>query len=71
MFGPTNMSGFGGQSPFGNMMNMIQQFYQFRNSFQGNPQQKVQELLNSGQMSQNQLSQLMQMAQQFRAMMPK
>lgn len=53
--------------PFQNVANMIQQFNQFRSTFQGNPQQKVQELLNSGQMSQEQFNQLSQMAQQFRS----
>lgn len=56
-----------GGGPFQNMMNMVQQFNQFRSTFQGNPQQKVQELLNSGQMTQEQFNQLSNMAQQFRA----
>lgn len=56
-----------GGGPFQNMMNMVQQFNQFRSTFQGNPQQKVQELLNSGQMTQEQFNQLSSMAQQFRA----
>jgi len=60
---PMNM--FGG--PFGNMMNMMRQFNQFRSTFQGDPKQKVQELLNSGQMSQEQFNQLSNMAQQFRS----
>lgn len=51
--------------PFGNMMNMMQQFNQFRSTFQGNPQQKVQELLSSGQMTQEQFNQLSQMARTF------
>ena len=51
--------------PFQNMANMIQQFNQFRQTFQGDPKQKVQELLNSGQMSQAQFNQLSQLAQQF------
>lgn len=51
--------------PFGNMQNMLQQFQQFRQNFQGDPQQKVQELLNSGKMSQEQYSTLRVMAQQF------
>lgn len=55
-----------GNGPFQNMMSMIQQFNQFRSTFQGNPQQKVQELLNSGKMTQEQFNQLSQMAQQFR-----
>ena len=51
------------QMPF--PMNMIQQFNQFRQTFQGDPQQQVQQLLNSGQMTQEQFNQLQQMAQQF------
>ena len=37
--------------PMGNMMGMIRQFNEFRQSFQGDPKAKVQELLTSGQMS--------------------
>lgn len=55
--------------PFGNMQNMINQFNQFRQSFQGNPQQQVQELLNSGRMSQEQFNQLKQLADQFQGML--
>ena len=50
---------------FGNMPsnngNILQQFLHF----QGDPQQKVQELLNSGQMTQEQFNQLSVMAQEF------
>lgn len=47
-------------------LNMIQQlFNQFRNTFQGDPHQQVMNLLNSGQMSQEQFNQLSTMAQQF------
>ena len=48
---------------------MIQQFNQFRNSFQGNPQEEVQKLISSGKMSQQQLNQLQSMATQFQKMM--
>ena len=48
-----------------NQNNMISQFNQFRNSFRGNPQQKVQELLNSGKISQAQYNRAVQMANQF------
>ena len=48
-----------------NPMNMMQQFMQFKNNFQGDPQQAVMNLLNSGQMSQSQLNQLQGMARQF------
>ena len=58
------MQGF--NNPFGDMFNLIQQFNAFKQSFQGNPKEKVQELLNSGQMTQEQFNQLSQMAQQFR-----
>lgn len=53
---------------FGGIMNFKNQFAQFQQnlSSQGiNPQQKVQELLNSGQMSQQQFEQLRQMANQI------
>lgn len=52
--------------PFGNAFDMMNKFNAFRSTFQGNPQQKVQELLNSGQMSQEQFNQLSTMAQLFR-----
>ena len=45
--------------------NMLQQFQQFRNSFRGNPQQMVQQMLQSGQINEAQLQQAMQMARQF------
>ena len=57
--------------PFGNMAQVMQRFQQFASTFRGDPKQKVQELLNSGQMSQQQFNQLQQMANQFRQMMPK
>lgn len=56
-------------TPFGNAMQMMQQFNQFRQQFTGDPQKQVQQLMDSGQMNQNQFNQLYQMAQQFRQMM--
>ena len=44
---------------------MIAQFEKFRSSFKGNPQEKVQELLNSGQMTQEQYNYLQSVAAQF------
>ena len=41
-----------------NPMQMINEFNQFRSQFNGDPKQKVQELVASGQMSQQQLNQL-------------
>lgn len=55
-------------NPFGNMMQLMQQFQQFANNFKGNPEQRLQEMLNSGQMSQQQYNQCSQLAQQFQNM---
>lgn len=48
--------------------NMLQRFQQFRQNFHGNPQQQVQQLLNSGKVSQQQYNQAVQIAQQFQRM---
>lgn len=47
------------------MPNFIQQFNQFKSIFKGDPKQQVQNMLNSGQMSQSQFNQLSQMATQI------
>lgn len=57
------------RGPFDNAANIMQQFNQFKSTFQGDPQQKVQELLQSGQMSQQQFNQLSAMAQTFRQLL--
>lgn len=49
-----------------NNNNMVEQFNQFKQSMNCDPRQKVQELLNSGQMSQAQFNQLRNMANQFK-----
>lgn len=62
MFGnmmPNNMGQFG---------NIIQQFQQFRNNFHGDPRQQVQQLLNSGRVSQEQYNQAVQMANMLQKM---
>ena len=51
--------------PLGNMMKFMQELNKFRSSFQGDPQQKVQELLKSGQMTQQQYAQYEQLAKQI------
>ena len=55
--------------PFGNMMQMMQKFNDFKKNFQGDPQQQIQQMLNSGQISQAQLNQYVQMAKQFQKFM--
>ena len=48
-----------------NMQNVLQQFQQFRQSFKGNPQEQIQQLLNSGRISQAQYNQAVQMANEL------
>lgn len=55
--------------PFGNLQQMMQQFNQFRQTFQGDPKQTVMNMVNSGRISQQQLNQAQQMARQFQQMM--
>ena len=50
---------------FQNPIQMIQQFNQFKRTFQGDPKAEVQKLLTSGKLNQQQLNQLQSMAQQF------
>lgn len=56
-------------APFSNIQNMMQSLNQFRQNLQGDPKQQVQQLLNSGKMSQNQYNQLSQMATQIQNML--
>lgn len=48
--------------------NFLSKFQQFRQNFKGNPQEQVQQLLNSGKVSQEQYNRAVQMAQQFQRM---
>lgn len=56
-------------TPLGGMQNLIQQYKQFRQTFHGDPQQKVQEMLNSGQITQEQVNQARSMATEFQKLM--
>ena len=50
----------------GNTMSpMMQQLMNFRKTFTGNPQQMVQQMINSGRISQEQVNQLAQQANQI------
>ena len=57
----------GGNNPFA----IVEQFINFANNFKGNPQQEVQKLLSSGQMTQQQLNALQGQATQFRQLLSK
>lgn len=53
-------------NPFANAFQLMQQIQQFANNFKGNPDNVLQDMLNSGRMSQQQYNQCSQLAQQFR-----
>ena len=48
-----------------NVLNMIKQFQDFKQNFKGDPKQMVQQMLNSGQISQEQYNQAVQMANEL------
>lgn len=59
----------GGTMLPGNMGNLIQKFNDFKRTFQGNPQEQIQQMLNSGKLSQAQYNQAVQMANAFAQML--
>lgn len=61
----TAMGGAPMPGPMGNMSQMMQAFQQFRSQFTGDPKQAVQQMLNSGKISQEQFNKAQQMARQF------
>lgn len=52
-----------------NSNTLLAKFNEFKNAFQGDPKQKVQELLNSGKVSQEQYNRAVQMANQLQGML--
>ena len=49
--------------------NFLQRFNQFRQNFSGNPQQQIQQMLNSGQITQEQYNLAVQQAQNIMRML--
>lgn len=49
--------------------NLIQRFNQFRQNFHGDPRQQVQQLLNSGKITQQQYNDAMQKARMLQNML--
>lgn len=49
--------------------NLIQRFNQFRQNFHGDPRQQVQQLLNSGRVTQQQYNEAMQKARMLQDML--
>lgn len=63
-----NVFGGGGNGPSlipPGIRNLITSFQQFKQTFQGDPRQQVQDLLNSGRISQDQYNQAVQMANEL------
>ena len=58
-------------NPFGQMQNLMQNFQRFKQNFSGDPNQQIQQMMNSGKVNQNQYNQAVQMAQQFARMFGK
>jgi hypothetical protein len=52
---------------YGNVFDMIQKFQQFKATFTGDPKAQVQAMLQSGQISQEQLNQAAQVANTFQS----
>lgn len=52
---------FGGNN-LANMPQLVRQFQQFKQSFKGNPRQQVQEMLNSGRITQTQYNKAVEQA---------
>ena len=50
---------------------VAEQFKDFRNSFKGDPQAKINEMLSSGQITQSQLNQATEMAKMVQVMLKK
>lgn len=57
--------------PQNSMNGFMQRFQQFQQMFKGDPRQQVQNLLNSGKVSQSQYNQAVQMANQLQRLMGK
>ena len=49
--------------------NIVQRFLQFKQNFRGNPQEQIQQLLNSGRITQEQYNAAVQKAQMLQKML--
>jgi hypothetical protein len=55
-----------GSTPMGNL---VSQYHNFRKTFNGDPQKKIQEMLNNGQITQAQVDQARSLATQLQKYM--
>ena len=56
-------------NPMTQSNNIIQQFNEFKKNFKGNPQQQIQQMLNSGRITQAQYNAAVQKAQMLQKML--
>lgn len=63
------MQGGPAPAPTNGLQAVIQRFQQFQQMFRGDPRQQVQNLLNSGRVSQQQYDNAVQMANQLQRLM--
>lgn len=52
-----------------NMQNIVNKFQQFKSTFSGNPQEQIQQMLNSGRITQSQYNDAVQKANELYRMM--
>ena len=64
-----NSSLFNAMNPMTQSNNIIQQFNEFKKNFKGNPQQQIQQMLNSGRITQAQYNAAVQKAQMLQKML--
>lgn len=57
-----------GNSQYGDMSEIIQQFQQFKQQFKGDPRAQVQQMLNSGRVTQEQYNKAVQVANAMQRM---
>ena len=58
-----------GNMPLGNAQNIMRQVNQLKQTFPGDPQQAINQMLQSGRINQMQLTQAKQMAEQIQSML--
>ena len=63
-----NSSLFNAMNPMVQQNSIVQQFNNFRKNFKGDPQQQIQQMLNSGRISQAQYNAAVQKAQMLQKM---
>ena len=61
----------GGGSQNNRMSQFMSEFERFKRSFSGDPRAEIQNLLNSGRMTQEQYNRLAETAKQLSSMMPR